>query len=874
MSRKPASLRAVLILAAAAILVLSCGRSMSAPPQVHDPRLELTLVASDPEIVTPIGLAIDSRDRLFVIESHTHLPPRDYKGPKSDHIKILEPRGAGEKPRVTTFAEGFKDAMNLAFGPDGKLYVACAREVWALSDEDDDGRADTRQRMLEMKTSNTYSHSALLGITFGPDGALYVSRGNNGSAAYTLVGSDGSSVSGYGDGGNIVRCLPDGSELGEFATGFWNPFDLKFDSFGRLLCVDNDPDARGPNRLLHIVQGGDYGYKSLYGGSGNHPFLGWEGELPGTLPMIDGTGEAPSGLLDCARAALPRDYAGNLMVTIWNENTITRHTTSPKGLSLAATNQILVSGDQDFRPVALDADSRGAVYITDWVLVDYPNHGRGRIWRLAAKPGQAVSTPRPAFASSERDARFETFKSLIQSTNASDFATLQTALLSPDPFVRHGAVSSLARPAFKERLMDAANDSRASVRLGSLLALRRIQTEVPEALLRAWLRDSSADIRRMALIWIGERGLVNLKDSLKDALLGNEVSATLFETYLAAMESLDPAYLEAFKKREQDKANQLRRKLPDRLLANIVTETNGSARVRSLALARLDAREAVGLVPTIVEFARHPDRGLQTEALRTLGGLDHPEVVPKLLGMAMNRMESIDGRAEALLALGSQPALKPEALLPLLNDPSPTLQNETIRLLRMHATVREVRAALERKHKERPASALREQLEMALGLDSANRPASLDAWQQALAVGGGIQAGERAFFSSYAGCSQCHTIGSSGGKLGPDLSNAGQSLDRAQIIHAILRPSDQFAPQHQAWFVRTKDGETHEGLQLDHAGNGALELLTASGAFQKFPAGEIDSYGVLPRSLMPDGLENGLTVSDLRDLAAFLASRR
>jgi hypothetical protein len=62
-----------------------------------------------------------------------------------------------------------------------------------------------------------------------------------------------------------MRCRPDGCGLQEFATGFWNPFDLKFDAHGRLLAADNDPDSPGPNRLVHVIQGGDYGYKSLYG---------------------------------------------------------------------------------------------------------------------------------------------------------------------------------------------------------------------------------------------------------------------------------------------------------------------------------------------------------------------------------------------------------------------------------------------------------------------------------------------------------------------------------------------------------------------------------------------------------------------------------
>lgn len=89
-----------------------------------------------------------------------------------------------------------------------------------------------------------------------------------------------------------------------------------------------------------------------------------------------------------------------------------------------------------------------------------------------------------------------------------------------------------------------------------------------------------------------------------------------------------------------------------------------------------------------------------------------------------------------------------------------------------------------------------------------------------------------------------------------------------------MRPSDDYPPQYQAWFVRTKDGEEHQGLQLDHKARGAVELLTVAGQFQHFSADELDSYGALPRSLMPDGLEHAMTVTEFRDLVAFLESSK
>src|SRR6202012_2811947 len=111
-------------------------------------------------------------------------------------------------------------------------------------------------------------------------------------------------LKGGGEGGNIFRCRADGSHLERVATGFWNPFHMCFDTFGRLWAVDNDPDSRPPCRLVNVVQGGDYGYRFRYGRSGLHPFVAWNGGLPGAPPMASPTGEGPAGGLACGAAGV------------------------------------------------------------------------------------------------------------------------------------------------------------------------------------------------------------------------------------------------------------------------------------------------------------------------------------------------------------------------------------------------------------------------------------------------------------------------------------------------------------------------------------------------------------------------------------------
>ncbi len=132
-------------------------------------------------------------------------------------------------------------------------------------------------------------------------GNVYFGLGENLGASYRLIGRTERHSAGGGEGGNIYRCQPDGTQLERVATGFWNPFHVAFDVFGRLFAVDNDPDSRPPCRLLHIVDGGDYGYRFRNGRKGLHPFTAWNGELPGTLG--DGRGHGRGAFAESSRTS-------------------------------------------------------------------------------------------------------------------------------------------------------------------------------------------------------------------------------------------------------------------------------------------------------------------------------------------------------------------------------------------------------------------------------------------------------------------------------------------------------------------------------------------------------------------------------------------
>ncbi|MGE0757033.1 MAG: PVC-type heme-binding CxxCH protein [Pirellulaceae bacterium] len=375
-------------------------RITAEPPRALDDRLRVELFAEHPQIVTPTGLAVDRQGRVFVAESHTHFRPDEYEGPAADRILILVDTDLdGRADRKTVFHEGFVHVMDLAFHADGSLYVATRKDIHRLRDRDGDDRADEVTPVVRLETKGNYPHNGLSGIAFDLQGGFHFGLGENLGEPYTLVGSDELRITGGGEGGSTYWVDDEGRRLRRVSTGWWNPYGMCVDSLGRVFGTDNDPDASPPCRLIQVVPDGDYGYEFRYGRSGRHPLIAWNGELPGTLPMIAGTGEAPCHIVAYESDALPEEYFGQLLMPSWADHRVERYVlTQPADAGFVTTQrETLVLGGDDFRPVGIDVAPDGTVYLSDWVSSSYTLHKQGRVWRI--RPGMLPATSRPTDAS-------------------------------------------------------------------------------------------------------------------------------------------------------------------------------------------------------------------------------------------------------------------------------------------------------------------------------------------------------------------------------------------------------------------------------------------------------------------------------------------
>lgn len=117
-------------------------------------------------------------------------------------------------------------------------------------------------------------------------------------------------------------------------------------------------------------------------------------------------------------------------------------------------------------------------------------------------------------------------------------------------------------------------------------------------------------------------------------------------------------------------------------------------------------------------------------------------------------------------------------------------------------------------------------------------------------------------------CQMCHRAGNAGFEVGPDLVTV-KNRGRDALLTAILDPHKEVAPQYIAYDVTTKDGNAYTGLIARDEAT-ALTLKIMGGAELPLPRTNIKGSSSAGKSLMPDGLEAGMSVQEMADLLTFI----
>jgi len=117
-------------------------------------------------------------------------------------------------------------------------------------------------------------------------------------------------------------------------------------------------------------------------------------------------------------------------------------------------------------------------------------------------------------------------------------------------------------------------------------------------------------------------------------------------------------------------------------------------------------------------------------------------------------------------------------------------------------------------------------------------------------------------------CLACHYLQGQGQRVGPDLSGIASRPLEALLID-VLDPSRQVVPEFASYEMILKDGESVSGLFSSETET-RITMRRAGSPDENIPRSQIESIRATGKSLMPDGLETGLSTQDMADLLAFL----
>ena len=148
--------------------------------------------------------------------------------------------------------------------------------------------------------------------------------------------------------------------------------------------------------------------------------------------------------------------------------------------------------------------------------------------------------------------------------------------------------------------------------------------------------------------------------------------------------------------------------------------------------------------------------------------------------------------------------------------------------------------------------------------NSINKKLVYSKFKPSLSINGDYEKGKMHFLAR---CSTCHRLDDVGRDVGPNLK-ALSDKSRQSLFDAILNPSSSIEPQYLAYNIEHK-GENIFGLIQSETSNSLIVKLL-DGTTRVVKRDEITNLQGTGKSIMPDGLEAGLSVEDFADLLGFL----
>ncbi|MDE0103968.1 MAG: hypothetical protein OXN89_16465 [Bryobacterales bacterium] len=435
--------------------------SVPAPPagehfEVID-GLEMTVWASEPLVVNPTNFDIDERGRIWFVESvnyRTDLKGQPRNDLEGDRIVILEDtNGHGRADSRKLFDQHPEMLAPLGISVLGNKVLVSQSPDLIVYTKDEDDNIVGKETLLTGWRGIDHDHGLHV-VLFGHDGRYYFNSGDQGFEVTDRSGNTfRSSREGPYFAATVQSVNPDGTDFRVLAHNARNPYEIAIDSFGSIWQTDNDDDGNQWTRLLHVMEGANFGYWGPGGrrwreDKGTH----FHEERPDTVPYIARTGPgSPTGLVVYEGDLLPARYQGQLLHSEPGKRLIQGFHLQPDGAGFSLdTENTVVSTDPLFRPSDIAVAPDGSVFVADWRDPVVGGHNmldrqQGRIYRIAP-PGHLGDVPPldlespggllAAFASPNQATRYRAYQELRLRSEDERLGLLRTGWEGPSYALR------------------------------------------------------------------------------------------------------------------------------------------------------------------------------------------------------------------------------------------------------------------------------------------------------------------------------------------------------------------------------------------------------------------------------------------------------
>jgi putative heme-binding domain-containing protein len=713
--------------------------------------------------------------------------------------------------------------------------------------------------------------------------------------------------------GYLLRFDRAGREWEIVASGLRNPYGIAAHASGDMFTFDADNEFDmgtpwyRPTRIVHLMEGGDTGYREA-GGQWPPRFHDQPEHTP---PVIDIGRSSPTSVMFGDQLAFPAPYRSALFALDWTYGRVLAVHLFPQGAGWRASTELFLQG-RPLNVTDLAAGPDGALY-----LITGGRKTQSALYRVSAiqppaNPAAAATPPSDSrdaggrgnvggqsdaggksdpvdhvaeanrFATAQRARRAEMTR-LARQPDPQTLNKIWSALDDTDPWLRHSARIALERlplDAWRPRAlqltesdMHPAAPRTTAGQLEVLVALARAaQASDREPLLRAAARIAPRQLpvgqrilwaRVVELAWNGDASGaktpgVDAKPPSVDAKPLSADVDRLVELTVAAWPSAADGWELAVEGSNRDLRRRLAlllarlnaRQLPELACRDLLSSDSQEDRLAGL-LALSDHR-----LGWTKELRETQFRALGATA-DLVGGQGMPGFLERLRSASLATVDEADRPALAkLLESATTPDEPPPAARPIV-------QAWTLEALLPLATIAANAPAATAANAPAPRSAT----------TPPNATETTAATEARTRLAAAVARGERVFQEAL--CSRCHRVGARGPAIGPDLTHVAQRFSRRDMLESMVRPSLSVAESYRNVRVVTEGGQVWTGRVVSAGDYRSQSLKLNTDPLRPSQTVEVDKRTIaefveLGTSPMPEGLLDPFSREEIADLLAYL----